>query len=124
MKLPAEILITDLYPVRPVRADHQIDATEAVVPNGEVFIADIHNFGIDQHPGPVGLYLHDGERRADLGCGYPPPDPVPHLQVPEGLLEIIDDDTNGRRARVGNSYASRPECGVPEQADTMDGHLS
>ena len=49
-------------------------------------------------------------------------DAVPRPEVAETLPKIIHDDPDGRRPRVSDRRALRPECGIAEKSDSVHGH--
>ena len=122
MRLAPQVVVADANAVGAEDAHQQVGVREAVVPDRKVFVADVHDFRIDEHPGLVHLDVREPERRADLRRRNAAPGAKARLPVAEGIREVIHHDTNRRRLGVGDRFAALPEDRIAKQADSTDGH--
>ena len=105
MKLPAEVLISDLYPaprlVRTIRLMQQKQSSQTVKSS---FPTSTISGLISTQGRSVSTYTI--ESGAPIwGAAIPRPS-VPHLQVTEGLFEVIDNHPDSGRAGIGYGRAS------------------
>jgi hypothetical protein len=122
MRLAPQVVVSDANAVGSEDAHQQVGVREAIVPDRKVFVPDVHDLRIDEHPGLVHLDVRETERRADLRRCNAATGAEAGLPVAEGIREVVHDDTNRRRLGVGDRFAALPEDGIAEQADSTDGH--
>ena len=121
--LPPQVLVAHPHVMRAQHAHVQVGDREAIVPDGEVLMADIHDLGIHQHPRLAGVDVHEPDRRPDLGRGdAASPALVPPLPVVQRVREVVGDDPHGGRAGVGDGLAAGAQDRVAEATDSTDGH--
>jgi hypothetical protein len=120
--LSLQILIAQLDPVGTRHPDQQVGKRKTVIPNLEVFIADIDDLWVDQGPGLVHLHIDHAHGRANLGGRNRPPAPEPGLPVAERLSHIVQDHSHGCGARLGDWLAPGAEDRIAQESYTVYSH--
>jgi len=119
----SQVLVLHRDAVRPLDPDHEVRKREAIIPNQEILIADIHDFRVD-HGEALGV-LNDKDQPdgcADLGSGDASAAAVALLPVAERIPQVVRHHPDRRGTGIVDGLAPSPKDRVPEEANAVNRH--
>src|SRR4051812_12254947 len=122
LPLPFEVLISHSDPVSPRYTDQEVRERKAIIPDLEVLCPDVDDLRIDQWPRPIHLDVYHSNRGANLRRGDSATAAKTRLPVPESFPEVVQNDSDPRRLRLGDRLTPGAEDGVTKKSDSMNRH--
>lgn len=122
VRLPAKVVVAHANAVGAQDAHEEVREGKAIVPDGEIFLADVDDLRVDQDPGPFHLDVDQAQWRPDLRRSDAAAASEARLPVTQRIGQVIDHNANRRRLRVRDQFTAFSKHGIAKKANSTDGH--
>src|SRR5262245_41205322 len=117
-----DILVSYANPICPLDPHEEVGERKTVIPDPEILGSDVDDLGIDEGPRLLHLDVNHADRSTNLWSCNCPTTSEARLPVAQGLTQIVEYDSHGRRPWSCDRLAAGAKDGIAEEPDAMDRH--